>query len=78
MPPERREQLARDGEDSLEVQLRSLGAKAQLTKWLLYALVLWLLKSSLLHFFAVRLTVCFATLSLLRAFDFSSGCLTRR
>lgn len=55
---ERREALARDGEDSQEFQLRALGSKAQLAKWLLYALVLWLLKSSLLHFFAVRLTVC--------------------
>lgn len=55
---ERRAALAQDGKDSREVQLRALGSKAQLVKWLLYALVLWLLKSSLLHFFAVRLSVC--------------------
>lgn len=55
---ERRAALARDGKDSEEFQLRALGSKAQLAKWLLYALVLWLLKSSVLHFFAVRLAVC--------------------
>lgn len=54
---ERREALARDGENSQEVQLRQMGSKAQLAKWIVYSLVLWLLKASLLHFFAVRLTV---------------------
>lgn len=53
---ERRAALAADG-DSQEVMLRALGSKAQVVKWLLYGLVLWLLKGSLLHFFAVRLTV---------------------
>lgn len=54
----RRADLARQGVNSLELHLRGLGSKAQLTKWVLYSLVLWLLKSSVLHFFAVRLTVC--------------------
>lgn len=60
----RRAALIRDGVGSQEVQLRALGSKAQISKWILYALVLWLLKSSLLHFFAVRLAVRWALLSI--------------
>lgn len=53
---DRRAALAADP-DSQEAKLRHLGSKAQVAKWLLYGLVLWLLKGSLLHFFAGRLTV---------------------
>lgn len=56
IPDDRRAALAQDA-DGQETQLRLLGSKAQIVKWFLYALVLWLLKGSLLHFFAVRLTV---------------------
>lgn len=53
---DRRAALAQDVE-SQETKLRLLGSKAQIAKWFLYALVLWLLKGSLLHFFTIRLTV---------------------
>lgn len=59
---DRRAALAADG-GSQEVMLRVLGSKTQLVKWLLYGLVLWLLKGSLLHFFAIRLTVCHLSIS---------------
>lgn len=59
---DRRAALAADPE-SEEVRLRGIGSKAQVAKWLLYGLVLWLLKGSLLHFFAGRLTVCFPLLN---------------
>lgn len=55
---ERRAALAQDGPSSQEFQLRAIGSKSQIAKWLLYALTLWLLKGSLLHFFSGRLTVC--------------------
>lgn len=49
--------LANDGSFSQEYQLRSIGSEAQLVKWFLYGLTLWLLKGSLLYFFSGRLTV---------------------
>ncbi|PSR83420.1 hypothetical protein BD289DRAFT_370042, partial [Coniella lustricola] len=52
MTDEHRWLLANDGTYSQEYQLRVLGSKAQLVKWFLYALTLWLLKGSLLYFFS--------------------------
>ncbi|KAF3764202.1 hypothetical protein M406DRAFT_239001, partial [Cryphonectria parasitica EP155] len=49
--------LAQDGPASQEFQLRAIGSKAQISKWFVYGLTLWLLKSSLLYFFSGRLTL---------------------
>lgn len=44
-------------QEGQEFKLRRFGSMAQVVKLLIYALVLWTLKASLLYNFAIRLTV---------------------
>lgn len=56
IPDDRRVALSQD-QDGQEFRMRRFGAMAQVAKLLVYALILWTLKASLLYYFSVRITV---------------------